>query len=46
MKANPDQASDLLAAIERLIGNDKMGQLFKVLALMPPAITNVAGFPS
>jgi SAM-dependent MidA family methyltransferase len=46
MKANPDQASDLLAAVERLIGNDKMGQLFKVLALMPPSLTNVAGFPS
>jgi SAM-dependent MidA family methyltransferase len=46
MKANPEQASDLLAAVERLIGNDKMGQLFKVLALIPPAIANVAGFPS
>jgi len=46
MKANPDQATDLLAAIERLIGNDKMGHLFKALALMPPALTNVAGFPS
>jgi SAM-dependent MidA family methyltransferase len=46
MKANPDQGADLLAAVERLIGNDKMGQLFKALALMPPALTNVAGFPS
>jgi SAM-dependent MidA family methyltransferase len=46
MKANPDEAQNLLAAIERLIGNDKMGQLFKVLALMPPGVTNVAGFPS
>ncbi len=45
IKANPDQANDLLAAIERLIGNDKMGQLFKVLALMPPASADVAGFP-
>jgi NADH dehydrogenase [ubiquinone] 1 alpha subcomplex assembly factor 7 len=45
MKANPEQAHDLLAATERLIGNDTMGRLFKVLALMPPAITDVAGFP-
>lgn len=45
MTANPDQAADLLVAVERLIGNDKMGQLFKALALMPPAIANVAGFP-
>jgi NADH dehydrogenase [ubiquinone] 1 alpha subcomplex assembly factor 7 len=45
MKANPDQARDLLLAAERLIGPDKMGQLFKVLALMPPGVTDVAGFP-
>lgn len=45
MKANPDEARNLLAAVERLIGHDKMGQLFKVLALMPPAVTDVAGFP-
>jgi len=46
MKANPDEARNLLTAVERLIGPDKMGQLFKVLALMPPAVTDVAGFPS
>jgi NADH dehydrogenase [ubiquinone] 1 alpha subcomplex assembly factor 7 len=45
MKANPDEARNLLVAVERLIGPDKMGQLFKVLALMPPAISDVAGFP-
>lgn len=45
MKANPDEAENLLAATERLIGHDKMGQLFKVLALTPPSITDVAGFP-
>jgi SAM-dependent MidA family methyltransferase len=45
MKTNPEQARDLLAATERLIGHDTMGRLFKALALMPPAITDVAGFP-
>ena len=45
MKANPEQAQDLLAAVERLIGHEAMGQLFKVLALMPPSVTDVAGFP-
>jgi NADH dehydrogenase [ubiquinone] 1 alpha subcomplex assembly factor 7 len=45
MKANPDEARNLLVAIERLIGPDKMGQLFKVLALTPAAVTDVAGFP-
>ena len=45
MQANPEQAPDLLAAVERLIGHDAMGRLFKVLALLPPAITDVAGFP-
>jgi SAM-dependent MidA family methyltransferase len=45
MKANPDEAQNLLTAVERLIGNDQMGRLFKVQALMPPAVTDVAGFP-
>jgi SAM-dependent MidA family methyltransferase len=45
MKANPAEAQNLLAATERLIGNDTMGRLFKALALTPPAITDVAGFP-
>jgi NADH dehydrogenase [ubiquinone] 1 alpha subcomplex assembly factor 7 len=44
MKANPESSRDLLAAIERLIGNDQMGQLFKVLAFAPPSITDMAGF--
>ena len=43
MKANPDEARNLLVAIERLIGNDKMGQLFKVLALMPPGHQRCGG---
>jgi NADH dehydrogenase [ubiquinone] 1 alpha subcomplex assembly factor 7 len=45
MKANPDNSRDLLTATERLIGNDQMGILFKVLAFVPPAISDVAGFP-
>jgi SAM-dependent MidA family methyltransferase len=46
MKSNPESAADLLSATERLIGNDQMGQLFKALAFVPSAITDVAGFPS
>jgi len=45
MKSNPETAQQLLGAAERLIGNDQMGILFKVLALMPPAISETAGFP-
>ena len=44
MKANPESARDLLTATERLIGNDQMGKLFKVLAFAPPAISDLAGF--
>ena len=44
MKANPESSRDLLTAIERLIGNDQMGQLFKVLAFAPPSISDMAGF--
>jgi len=45
MKANVENSRDLLTATERLIGNDQMGILFKVLAFVPPAISDVAGFP-
>ena len=45
MKSNPENAADLLSATERLIGNDQMGKLFKALAFLPPAISDVAGFP-
>jgi SAM-dependent MidA family methyltransferase len=45
MKSNPENAHDLLAATERLIGNDQMGQLFKAMAFVPSAISDVAGFP-
>lgn len=44
MKANPGEAEKLVAAIERLIGNDQMGQLFKVLAFAPPSVSGMAGF--
>ena len=44
MKANPDEAQKLLGAVERLIGNDQMGRLFKVLAFAPPAVSGMAGF--
>jgi len=44
MKANPGEAEKLLGAIERLIGNDQMGKLFKALAFAPPGISGMAGF--
>ena len=45
MKANAGESGTLLAAIERLIGNEQMGKLFKVLAFAPPSIGGMAGFP-
>ena len=45
MKANPGEAEKLLAATERLIGNDQMGKLFKALAYAPPSTGGMAGFP-
>jgi len=44
MKANLESSRDLLTATERLIGNDQMGQLFKVLAFAPPSVRDMAGF--
>jgi NADH dehydrogenase [ubiquinone] 1 alpha subcomplex assembly factor 7 len=44
MKANAGEAGKLLAAIERLIGNDQMGKLFKVLAYAPRSTGGMAGF--
>ncbi|HEU0095920.1 MAG TPA: SAM-dependent methyltransferase, partial [Rhizomicrobium sp.] len=44
MKTNPESAQSLIAATERLIGNDQMGRLFKALAFVPPMLTDVAGF--
>jgi NADH dehydrogenase [ubiquinone] 1 alpha subcomplex assembly factor 7 len=45
MHSNPDNATDLLSATERLIGNDQMGKLFKALAFVPRTVSDVAGFP-
>ena len=44
MKTNPSEAQALLTATERLIGNEQMGRLFKVLAFAPPALGGMAGF--
>jgi NADH dehydrogenase [ubiquinone] 1 alpha subcomplex assembly factor 7 len=44
MKTNPASAQDLLAAVERLIGNDAMGTLFKAMAFVPQIVGGVAGF--
>jgi SAM-dependent MidA family methyltransferase len=44
MKSNASEAGKLLGATERLIGNDQMGKLFKVLAFAPPALGGMAGF--
>ena len=37
--------TDYPEAIERLIGNDQMGKLFKVLAFAPRSTSGMAGFP-
>ncbi len=42
--ATPKQAADIDSALNRLIANDQMGTLFKVLALASPGLGNPAGF--
>ena len=44
MKSHPTEAADLLKAVERLIGGDQMGVLFKALAFAPPILSELAGF--
>ena len=44
MKANPDSAQALFAAVERLIGPDKMGTLFKAMAVLPASAPIPPGF--
>jgi NADH dehydrogenase [ubiquinone] 1 alpha subcomplex assembly factor 7 len=44
MKANPDAARSLYTAVERLIAPDKMGDLFKAMAFMPPSAARPPGF--
>jgi NADH dehydrogenase [ubiquinone] 1 alpha subcomplex assembly factor 7 len=43
--ATADQAADIVASLERLIGTDAMGTLFKVQALTDPRFGIPAGFP-
>jgi SAM-dependent MidA family methyltransferase len=44
MKTNPTAAQALFAAVERLIGPDQMGKLFKALAFLPPSAAKPPGF--
>ena len=44
MKTNPASSRDLLLAIERLIAPEKMGTLFKALAVTPAAAASPPGF--
>ena len=43
-RANPDRAHELHRALERLIGRDQMGELFKVIAIHSPDWPEPAGF--
>jgi NADH dehydrogenase [ubiquinone] 1 alpha subcomplex assembly factor 7 len=43
-KATPQQKSDIESALNRLIGDDQMGTLFKVMAIGPRAAAPPAGF--
>jgi NADH dehydrogenase [ubiquinone] 1 alpha subcomplex assembly factor 7 len=43
-RANPERASDIQSALERLTGRDQMGNLFKVIALHSPDWPAPAGF--
>lgn len=43
-RANPERASDVQSAIDRLIGRDQMGKLFKVVAIHSPDWPAPAGF--
>ncbi len=44
MTAHPASAQTLFAAIERLIGPDRMGNLFKALAVLPSSAGKPPGF--
>jgi NADH dehydrogenase [ubiquinone] 1 alpha subcomplex assembly factor 7 len=44
MIANPQQARDIAAAVDRLVNPAMMGALFKVLALVPPQSPPPPGF--
>ena len=42
--ASPEQAGALISALERLASPDKMGDLFKVMAIAPAGTTSLEGF--
>jgi SAM-dependent MidA family methyltransferase len=44
MRANPDQAEAIHAALERLTGPDQMGALFKIIAIHSPDWPEPVGF--
>nr|WP_173569280.1 SAM-dependent methyltransferase [Acetobacter conturbans] len=43
--AAPEQAGTIRAGLDRLIGPDRMGRLFKALAVTSPKIGGLPGFP-
>ena len=43
-RVNPDRAADIQIALERLTGNEQMGQLFKVIGLHSPDWPAPSGF--
>jgi SAM-dependent MidA family methyltransferase len=44
VRANPDRAHDVRAALDRLTAREQMGQLFKVIAIHSPGWAAPAGF--
>jgi NADH dehydrogenase [ubiquinone] 1 alpha subcomplex assembly factor 7 len=44
MKSNPAAAQNLFSAVERLIGPDQMGNLFKAMAFLPTSAAKPPGF--
>jgi SAM-dependent MidA family methyltransferase len=44
MQANPGSAQDLYKAVERLMGPEQMGLLFRALAILPPGQPPSPGF--
>ena len=45
-RARPDRAEALVAGATRLVADDAMGTLFKVVAMSTPGLPIAAGFPS
>jgi NADH dehydrogenase [ubiquinone] 1 alpha subcomplex assembly factor 7 len=44
LRANPGRTDDVQTALQRLTGDDQMGQLFKVIAIHSPKWPAPAGF--